>query len=766
MLISHRLKFWFRLFLILTIGLLATSSSRFSGTGTAQSTQTLTATLFFDGSANPNLADFRFNEPVVDSQGRLLVIGGQNFTQRLFSISPEGTLNWQAPGSSDTLPFDSFSGYTLLIGPGDRIYTHTTHNRIFAFDSSGQAIPGWPVENIIPPDTTEPNWAMAGVIVDSQDGTVYAKSGVFSSFTSFPSTVVAFNPDASMKWRKSYGSGSKNFHLVQGPARDIYTLIDSTFVGIDHGTGTQVCQNNISVFFGSLVGGLEGVATSFRDGISGQDVNCNSQLIFPSTDREVVLQRYDHGIVLALDYPVFPFDPNQTRLLGVSQNGTFLWRNSDIFVSPFGASPIHVIKAGIMYVFGQDLADSNKPKLFLVNTETGQVLNSIETTSFCANCGVAVADDGSVYVNDRDSTKIYKLAGDVIPNQPPTAGFTMTSGSNSATEGHTLNLTAPTGPVFVEFSADRSSDVDGTIGSWEWRIDEVVVSTASSFTQGLSHGNHIVSLLVTDDDGAQSQVATGNVVITSPVLQLFFSNDGDPNHPFDIRSENVTRANERITADVVITNRCGTWFQLDIAFDSPSTGASTPVSDNSINTNFLIGPFGEVRFRTTFHDGEYLHFDATRLSPAAISILGIDAIGRGLFGVELSASHGSLVKLDLAILQEFLREINSAGCAANAFATGFGISTCTGTFRMLCIINELAQFLKCTVTNPQVRAAIKKLITRLYGSQAAKKWIESGAKTIADILLIIENVPRLVELIDNTVAARPTGLVRLEARRS
>jgi hypothetical protein len=72
-------------------------------------------------------------------------------------------------------------------------------------------------------------------------------------------------------------------------------------------------------------------------------------------------------------------------------------------------NPIRAIKNNILYVLGQHLADGNKPKLFVLDAVSGDILNSIETTPVCNSCGVAVATDGTIYLNDLNSTKIYKL---------------------------------------------------------------------------------------------------------------------------------------------------------------------------------------------------------------------------------------------------------------------------------------------------------------------------------------------------------------------
>jgi pimeloyl-ACP methyl ester carboxylesterase len=127
------------------------------------------------------------------------------------------------------------------------------------------------------------------------------------------------------------------------------------------------------------------------------------------------------------------------------------------------------------------------------------------------------------HLRDRGAETFFdtRITGFVVtptPNQPPTVGFTMTIGSQSATEGQTLNITAPTGPVFINFSADRSSDADGSVTGWDWKIDGSSVSNASDFTYGLNHGTHTVSLVVTDNQGAISPAVSGQIIIRTPPL--------------------------------------------------------------------------------------------------------------------------------------------------------------------------------------------------------------------------------------------------------
>jgi hypothetical protein len=102
-------------------------------------------------------------------------------------------------------------------------------------------------------------------------------------------------------------------------------------------------------------------------------------------------------------------------------------------------------------------------------------------------------------------------------NAAPTAGFLMLSGTSSATQGQILNLSVLAGSaarVTFDGQPPRSSDPDGTIGAYEWQIDEGSAWNAGIFSVDLGKGMHTVSLVVTDNGGLKSQPATGTVVIS------------------------------------------------------------------------------------------------------------------------------------------------------------------------------------------------------------------------------------------------------------
>ena len=124
----------------------------------------------------------------------------------------------------------------------------------------------------------------------------------------------------------------------------------------------------------------------------------------------------------------------------------------------------------------------------------------------------------------------------LFASNPPTAGFLMSSDTQSATESQTLSLSVTSGSsANVAFDGTgRSSAVNGaSITGWLWTLDGSVAANTSSFSRSLAAGTHTVSLVVTDSRGAQSQAATGTVVVAVPQAQWLSFTEGNPGIPGD-----------------------------------------------------------------------------------------------------------------------------------------------------------------------------------------------------------------------------------------
>jgi len=119
---------------------------------------------------------------------------------------------------------------------------------------------------------------------------------------------------------------------------------------------------------------------------------------------------------------------------------------------------------------------------------------------------------GTITVTSNGGSKTVPVSMRVVGS--PTARIDMSSGGKSAVEDQVLNLTvAPGGSASVSFSAVRSSDADGSITAYDWKIEGQTKSTLRDFiSQPLVAGTHQILLTVTDNDGLTGSVGASVVV--------------------------------------------------------------------------------------------------------------------------------------------------------------------------------------------------------------------------------------------------------------
>jgi hypothetical protein len=116
--------------------------------------------------------------------------------------------------------------------------------------------------------------------------------------------------------------------------------------------------------------------------------------------------------------------------------------------------------------------------------------------------------------------------GIVAVNQPPVAGFTMTSGSQSVTDGQTLNATVPwnVGAQVMLSAAGRSVDPEGGALQYKWTIDGFTQQdVGGTFNYAFGVGTHAVTLTVTDNQNASSATVQGTVAVTQSTAPQTFS---------------------------------------------------------------------------------------------------------------------------------------------------------------------------------------------------------------------------------------------------
>jgi PKD repeat protein len=108
--------------------------------------------------------------------------------------------------------------------------------------------------------------------------------------------------------------------------------------------------------------------------------------------------------------------------------------------------------------------------------------------------------------NDWRTRGMFLYGPPAFPNQPPTASATW-----SCTE---LNCS---------FDATASSDPDGSVASYSWDFGDGSHGTGATPAHGYANaGSYTVSLVVTDDRGAQSAPWTAQLTVTAPATQVNF----------------------------------------------------------------------------------------------------------------------------------------------------------------------------------------------------------------------------------------------------
>jgi hypothetical protein len=111
-------------------------------------------------------------------------------------------------------------------------------------------------------------------------------------------------------------------------------------------------------------------------------------------------------------------------------------------------------------------------------------------------------------------------------SNPPTAGFTMSSGSQSADNGQTLTVTASSSnTATVSFDATaRSMGFNGnTITGWTWTANNSIFATTSTFSATFPLGTTTIGLVVKDSRGTSSVAASGTVMVVQSTGKYTFT---------------------------------------------------------------------------------------------------------------------------------------------------------------------------------------------------------------------------------------------------
>lgn len=172
-----------------------------------------------DGSVvwSQNFCCFGQGAIALDSAGNLYASAdGDEFgSSGLWSWSSAGALRWTALNGIGGAEFDRLFN-TTAISPADVIYVSSLSGTVYAFNTSGSLLPGWPFVTGSPTasDSQRDSLAVGG------SGTVYIKT---------VSAVFAINPDGTKKWSYSPGGdGTLSQLAVLDSNENVYFAFGNT----------------------------------------------------------------------------------------------------------------------------------------------------------------------------------------------------------------------------------------------------------------------------------------------------------------------------------------------------------------------------------------------------------------------------------------------------------------------------------------------------------------------------------------------------------
>ena len=220
-----------------------------------------------------------------------------------------------------------------------------------------------------------------------------------------------------------------------------------------------------------------------------------------------------------------------------------------------------------------------------------------------------------------------------------------------------------------------------------------------------------------------------------------------------------------VIADVTLSNLTGAWYQLNVQSESTTGSPVRLDAANKLPYAFLISPYKALTFPgIRFETGQYLAINAEKYSVAATSILAIDVILRGLFGVEINGTWEGYLDLQSAVMVEILSSDEVTAPAVAFFV-------CRDP---LCRLEQLADFVFKASNDAKTWNAIKSLISdsKVFGANAARqaeavrRWTSLGSQSVSTFLSIfnaIGNVQKMSDVWIASLLAPNFGNIRIEA---
>jgi len=242
---------------------------------------------------------------------------------------------------------------------------------------------------------------------------------------------------------------------------------------------------------------------------------------------------------------------------------------------------------------------------------TGQPIRFKGRIDTMENIAIIRLENGTVTFNP------WAVEVELVTSDPPAANIQLSAQGRTAANGQTLALTAPAGgSVAVNFSAASSTPGTGIITAYEWRNNNTVLDTRSTFTANLSAPTNDIQLKVTNTLG---QTATATARVTVAVEQ--------PTGPRLVSQNPVVHG---ASFDGAIAS--GTWITIR---GEEFTTATRIWESSDFVLNGLPTSLNGISVKINNRDA-FIYY----ISPTQLNVLSPDGLEAGTLNVEVTTPNG------------------------------------------------------------------------------------------------------------------------------
>ncbi|AKB37166.1 cell surface protein [Methanosarcina siciliae C2J] len=406
-------------------------------------------------------AAFQYCSPAIGADGTIYI---GNKDKKVYALNPDGTQKWNYTTVSEVVCSPS-------IAPDGTIYVGST-GTFYAINPDG---------------TLKWNYTTGGT--DDDEDSINVGSAIGSDGTIYfgcsDHKLYALNPDGTLKWNYTTGSyildcpaigADGTIYIGSSFDKNVYALNPDGTLKWKYYTG--------GVIYGSPAIGVDGTIY----------IGSTSKYLYALKPDGTLKWKYSTGLAgisasaaIGSDRTIYVGAGG--TLYALNPDGTLKWSNELGYDINRNAPAIGV--DGTIYV-----GESELHYIYALNPDGTTKWRY--TAGDRVWCTPAIGSDGTLYIGSKDN-KLYAFKD--IAAVPPVADFA-------------ADITGGNAPLTVNFT-DASN---GTVSSWAWDFenDGVVDSTEQNPSHTYaSAGNYTVNLTVANANGADSELKTDYITVSS-----------------------------------------------------------------------------------------------------------------------------------------------------------------------------------------------------------------------------------------------------------